>query len=108
MRFIIFFSCISFQLQWSDMLKAFLQEAKWCHDKHLPKFDDYLNNAWISVSGVVILTHAYVLMNHKPTKEALEALESHHALLKRPSIIFRLCNDLGTSTVTYLEISTTS
>ncbi|TKY66941.1 Tricyclene synthase EBOS [Spatholobus suberectus] len=82
---------------WSDMLKAFLQEAKWCRDKHVPKFGDYLNNAWVSVSGVVILTHAYFLLNHSITKEALESLDNYHALLQRPSTIFRLCNDLGTS-----------
>nr|KYP50335.1 hypothetical protein KK1_027914 [Cajanus cajan] len=82
---------------WSDMLKAFLQEAKWCRDKHVPKFEEYLNNAWVSVSGVVILTHAYFLLNHSITKEALESLDNYHSLLQTPSTIFRLCNDLGTS-----------
>ncbi|RDX75977.1 Tricyclene synthase EBOS, chloroplastic, partial [Mucuna pruriens] len=83
---------------WSNMLKAFLQEARWCRDKHVPKFDDYLNNAWVSVSGVVILTHAYFLLNHTITKEALECLvDNYHSLLRKPSTIFRLCNDLGTS-----------
>ncbi|KAG5020994.1 hypothetical protein AAZX31_06G282600 [Glycine max] len=82
---------------WSNMLKAFLEEAKWSRDKHVPKFDDYLNNAWVSVSGVVILTHAYFLLNHSITKEALQSLENYHALLRRSSTIFRLCNDLGTS-----------
>ncbi|KAI5389949.1 Tricyclene synthase tps4 [Lathyrus oleraceus] len=82
---------------WSDMLKAFVQEAKWCNDKHMPKFDDYLNNAWVSVSGVVLLTHAYFLLNHSTTKEEFEYLENCHLLLQRPSIIFRLCNDLATS-----------
>ncbi|KAK7257510.1 hypothetical protein RIF29_31536 [Crotalaria pallida] len=82
---------------WSDMLKAFLQEAKWSREKDLPKFDEYLNNAWMSVSGVVILIHTYFLMNHNITKEALVSLDNYHDLLRRPSIIFRLCNDLGTS-----------
>ncbi|CAL0333906.1 unnamed protein product [Lupinus luteus] len=82
---------------WSDMLRAFLQEAKWCRDKNLPKFDDYLNNAWVSVSGVVILIHSYFLLNHNITKETLVSLENYHDLLRRSSIIFRLCNDLGTS-----------
>ncbi|OIW19085.1 hypothetical protein TanjilG_06394 [Lupinus angustifolius] len=53
---------------WTDLLKAFLQEAKWSKDKILPKFDDYLKNA-----------------------------QNYHELLHRPSIIFRLCNDLSTS-----------
>ncbi|QCD87890.1 isoprene synthase [Vigna unguiculata] len=82
---------------WSDMLKAFLQEAKWSRDRQFPRFDDYLNNAWVSVSGVVILTHAYFLLNHNITKEALESLHNYHSLLQKSSIIFRLCNDLGTS-----------
>ncbi|KAK7312742.1 hypothetical protein VNO77_36834 [Canavalia gladiata] len=82
---------------WSDMLKAFLQEAKWSREKHVPKFEEYLNNGWVSVSGVVILTHAYFLLNHNITKEALQSLDKYHALLRRPSTIFRLCNDLGTS-----------
>ncbi|KAL5130644.1 Tricyclene synthase EBOS, chloroplastic [Glycine soja] len=82
---------------WSVMLKAFLQEAKWCRDKYLPPFEDYLNNAWVSVSGVVILTHAYFLLNDNITKDALDSLDNYHDLLRRPSIIFRLCNDLGTS-----------
>ncbi|CAJ1978998.1 unnamed protein product [Sphenostylis stenocarpa] len=82
---------------WSDMLKAFLREAKWSRDKHVPRLDDYLQNAWVSVSGVVILTHLYFLLNHSITKEALVSLDSYHSLLRRPSIIFRLCNDLGTS-----------
>jgi len=87
------------KLQWSDMLKAFLQEAKWCHNKLMPKFDDYLNNAWVSVSGVVLLTHSYFLLNRNITKEGLEYLENCPMLLQRPSIIFRLCNDLATSSV---------
>ncbi|KAL2328320.1 hypothetical protein Fmac_021747 [Flemingia macrophylla] len=67
---------------WSDMLKAFLQEAKWCREKHVPKFREYLNNAWVSVSGVVILTHAYFLLNHSITKEAeLERGEAANSIV---------------------------
>ncbi|KAJ1375497.1 Terpenoid cyclases/protein prenyltransferase alpha-alpha toroid [Sesbania bispinosa] len=82
---------------WSVMLKAWLQEARWSRGKHLPKFDDYFKNAVVSVSGIVILVHTYFLLNHNITKEALESLDNCHALLQRPSTIFRLCNDLGTS-----------
>ncbi|MED6119733.1 hypothetical protein PIB30_014340 [Stylosanthes scabra] len=84
---------------WSDMLKAFLIEAKWSKEKNIPKFEEYLNNAWVSVSGVLILTHAYFLLNPNITKEALHSLQNYHHLLRRPSTIFRLCNDLGTSKV---------
>ncbi|KAI4299824.1 hypothetical protein L6164_033249 [Bauhinia variegata] len=83
---------------WADMLKAFLQEARWQRQKDLPTFEEYLENAWMSVSGIVILVHAYFLLNHNISKEALESLQNPHNLLRIPSTIFRLCNDLATST----------
>ncbi|KAH7576523.1 hypothetical protein JRO89_XS01G0098700 [Xanthoceras sorbifolium] len=30
---------------WGDLCKAFLQEAKWSHNKYTPTFEDYLDNA---------------------------------------------------------------
>ncbi|KAK9924613.1 hypothetical protein M0R45_032974 [Rubus argutus] len=82
---------------WADMCKAFLTEAQWSHNKYTPTFEEYLANAWISVSGVVILVHTYFLLNQNITDEALECLENHHGLLRWPSLIFRLSNDLATS-----------
>ncbi|GLT65718.1 hypothetical protein SLA2020_381320 [Shorea laevis] len=82
---------------WVDLFKAFLQEAKWCYNKDMPTFKDYLDNAWLSVSGAVFLVHAYFFLNQKFTNQALEGLQKYHDLLRWPSIIFRLCNDLNTS-----------
>ena len=81
------------------MLKSFLQEAKWSYNKDMPTFRDYLDNAWVSVSGVVILVHTYFLLNQTVTKQALGGLEKYHDLLRWPSMIFRLSNDLSTSVV---------
>uniref|UniRef100_A0A5B7B6Z2 Terpene synthase metal-binding domain-containing protein n=1 Tax=Davidia involucrata TaxID=16924 RepID=A0A5B7B6Z2_DAVIN len=83
---------------WADMCKAFLVEAKWCDTKYTPTFKAYLDNGWQSVSGVLILVHAYFFTSKNITKEALEGLDEHHDLLRWSAMIFRLCNDLGTST----------
>ncbi|KAK3007773.1 hypothetical protein RJ639_014749, partial [Escallonia herrerae] len=83
---------------WKDMCQAFLVEAKWNHNKYTPTLDDYLDNAWRSVSGVVILGHAYFLTSRNVTQEEMDCLQNYHDLLKWSSMIFRLCNDLGTST----------
>ncbi|XP_062153085.1 tricyclene synthase TPS4, chloroplastic-like isoform X2 [Alnus glutinosa] len=82
---------------WADLCKAFLQEAKWCYNKDMPIFKDYLDNGWVSVSGAVFIVHAYFFLNQKFTKQALEGLEKYDDLLRWPSVIFRLCNDLSTS-----------
>ncbi|KAL6136718.1 hypothetical protein ACLB2K_062013 [Fragaria x ananassa] len=81
---------------WADLCKAFLREAEWSN-KYTPTFEEYLANAWISVSAVVILVHAYFLLNQNISDEALGCLENPHDLLRWPSLIFRLTNDLATS-----------
>ncbi|KAK1432624.1 hypothetical protein QVD17_09522 [Tagetes erecta] len=83
---------------WGELFEAFLVEAKWSHEKCIPTLEDYLNNAWRSVSGVVILTHGYFLINQEIKKDVTESLEKYHDLMKWSSMLFRLYNDLGTST----------
>nr|AIK19222.1 monoterpene synthase [Eugenia uniflora] len=82
---------------WHDLCKAFLQEAKWSNRKIVPGVEEYLNNGWVSSSGQVMLTHAYFLASPGMRKEELEALEQYHDLLRLPSLIFRLTNDIGSS-----------
>ncbi|CAK9187057.1 unnamed protein product [Ilex paraguariensis] len=36
---------------WADLCQAFLLEAEWNYRKHTPTLEDYLENAWRSVSG---------------------------------------------------------
>ncbi|XP_022725044.1 isoprene synthase, chloroplastic-like [Durio zibethinus] len=82
---------------WVDLLKAFLQEAKWCYNKQIPGVEEYFENGWRSVSGTVLLAHAYILLGHNRTREELEGIEKYHNLLRWSSFIFRLCNDLVSS-----------
>ncbi|MFQ6651683.1 hypothetical protein Gotur_023905 [Gossypium turneri] len=35
---------------WADLCKAFLKEANWANSKHIPTFQEYLENAWLSNS----------------------------------------------------------
>ncbi|XP_019167683.1 PREDICTED: tricyclene synthase EBOS, chloroplastic-like [Ipomoea nil] len=83
--------------KWADMCEAFLVEATWNSNKVTPSLKDYLENAWVSVSGSVILSHTYFLVTQNITHEALDALQNYNDLLRWSSMIFRLCNDLGTS-----------
>ncbi|KAG8370645.1 hypothetical protein BUALT_Bualt13G0004800 [Buddleja alternifolia] len=82
---------------WAELCKSFLREAQWRYKNHIPEFDEYLKNAWISSSGAVLLTHAYFLTTQNITNEALESLNNYNGLLRFPSTIFRLANDLTSS-----------
>ncbi|KAF3451715.1 hypothetical protein FNV43_RR07811 [Rhamnella rubrinervis] len=92
---------------WADLCKAFLVEAKWSKSKYSPTLEQYLENAWISVSGVVLLA-SYFVLSDNITKQGLESLQSHHNLLRWPCIIFRLTNDLATSTAEIQRGETTN
>lgn len=83
---------------WTDLCKAYLTEAKWQQSGYQPTLEEYLNNAWISVAGPVVLTHAYFSMDQKITKEGLESIEKKADIIRRSSMIVRLADDLGTST----------
>ncbi|KAJ0707664.1 putative (E)-beta-ocimene synthase [Helianthus annuus] len=82
---------------WVELFEAFLLEAKWTHDKHIPTLEVYLDNAWRSVSGVVLLTHGYLLCNQEINRDVVESLDMYHDLMKWSSVIFRLYNDWATS-----------
>ncbi|KAL9416656.1 hypothetical protein AB3S75_039782 [Citrus x aurantiifolia] len=82
---------------WADMCKSFLLEAKWYSSGYIPTLDEYIENAWVSVSGPVILLHAYTLIANPAKEEALQFLQEYPHIIRWPSMIFRLANDLATS-----------
>ncbi|KAL7001538.1 lysase, partial [Sarracenia purpurea var. burkii] len=87
------------QKAWADLCNSFLVEAKWYYNEYTPSFEEYMNNAWISISTPVMLAHVNVICTSPTTKEDLESIEKYHNLIRWSSIIFRLANDLVTSAV---------
>ncbi|CAL9774937.1 unnamed protein product [Musa acuminata subsp. burmannicoides] len=83
---------------WTDLCKAFLLEAKWYNQGHKPKLDEYLDNAWMSSGGHVFMTNAYC-MSDNLTKESLESFSTYPKVARCSAMLFRLYNDLATSTV---------
>ncbi|XP_020237821.2 isoprene synthase, chloroplastic [Cajanus cajan] len=83
-----------------DMLKCFLKEAKWSINKVIPSFNEYLENAWISSSGGIFLIYSFFLtcQDQDITEQTLHSLTNYHELMRSLCTIFRLSNDLGTST----------
>nr|VDD58288.1 unnamed protein product [Brassica oleracea] len=83
---------------WGDLCKAYLVEAKWHKKKHKPSVEEYMQNAWISISAPTILAHFYCVFSDKISSQVLETLSRHQQHVVRCSaIVLRLANDLGTS-----------
>ena len=64
----------------------------------MPNLEEYLKNAWITISSPVILMHSYLIVANPTTKEALECLEEYPKIIHWSSMILQLTNDRGTST----------
>lgn len=82
---------------WTNLCKAYLLEAKWFYSEYKPTLQEYMDNAWLSISGSVMLGHAY-LVTDSVTKEGLQFFEEYGPnIIRWSSIIVRLADDLGTS-----------
>ncbi|KAK3023440.1 hypothetical protein RJ639_042684, partial [Escallonia herrerae] len=86
---------------WTDLCKAYLVEAKWYNNGYIPTLEEYMNNAWISISAPVMLTHCYFSSTDCITEEALECLEKCPNIIRWPAVILRLIDDLATSSLEF-------
>ncbi|XP_061340874.1 myrcene synthase, chloroplastic-like [Gastrolobium bilobum] len=81
---------------WADLCKAYLVESKWYYSGYTPRLQEYMENAWISVSTPVILVHAYFFIPRPLQKEDFVCLlEEYPNIIRFPAIISRLANDIA-------------
>ncbi|KAF8096410.1 hypothetical protein N665_0309s0036 [Sinapis alba] len=83
---------------WADLCNTYLVEAKWYKEGYKPSVEEYIQNAWISISAPTILIHFYCIFSDQISVKILESLSQHRQEIVRCSAtILRLANDLGTS-----------
>ncbi|XP_054817777.1 myrcene synthase, chloroplastic-like [Prosopis cineraria] len=82
---------------WADLCKSYLVEAKWKYCGYQPSFDEYLENARVSISGSILLVHAYFSLPNSKNKDDMVCLEEYAKIIHSSTIISRLVDDLGTS-----------
>ena len=72
---------------------------EWFYSGHKPSIDEYLRNAWTSVGGPGMMTHVYLLMDSVTKANLNDCLDQASNLIYWSSLITRLSDDLGTSSV---------
>ncbi|PIM97305.1 Exo-alpha-bergamotene synthase [Handroanthus impetiginosus] len=82
---------------WAELCRAYYLEAKWYHNGYFPSINEYLNIAWVSISGPVVLFYAYFSSTNPINKKELQNLEQYSCIIRWPSIVLRLTDDLGTT-----------
>ncbi|XP_047937779.1 1,8-cineole synthase, chloroplastic-like isoform X2 [Salvia hispanica] len=82
---------------WSDLTERYLIEANWYHNGHKPRLEEYINNAWITVGGVCVLSNLFFRLTNSIEKEAVESVHKYHDIVRASCTIGRLVDDMGTS-----------
>ncbi|KAI3687967.1 hypothetical protein L1987_81672 [Smallanthus sonchifolius] len=84
---------------WADLCKAYLVEARWYYSGYTPTLQEFLDNGHVSISGHVVLMHAKFATSVGATEEILERKTEFENIDHYSSLILRLADDLGISTV---------
>ncbi|KAK9214408.1 hypothetical protein WN944_006400 [Citrus x changshan-huyou] len=88
----------SIKNSWLGLIQAYLVEAKWYHSKYTPTLGEFLENGLVSIAGPIVTMSAYLSGTNPIIQKELEFLESNPDLVHWSCKIFRLQDDLGTST----------
>ncbi|XP_078150187.1 monoterpene synthase 8, chloroplastic-like [Carex rostrata] len=54
---------------WKDLCKAYIVEARWYHSGFAPTIEEYLENAWVSISAHIALSYAYCINDYVTAKD---------------------------------------
>ncbi|KAG4961055.1 putative terpene synthase 11 [Glycine soja] len=85
------------KITWIDLIEAYLKEANWFNNKHVPTFQQYLDNGVISSGSYLALVHATFLIGDDLSKETIFMMNPYPRLFSCSGKILRLWDDLGTS-----------
>ncbi|XP_010514205.1 PREDICTED: beta-myrcene/(E)-beta-ocimene synthase 2, chloroplastic [Camelina sativa] len=81
-----------------DLCKAYLLEAKWYKGGYKPSLEEYMQNAWISISAPTMLIHFYCAFPDEISIQVLESLvQQRQQVVRCSASVLRLANDLATS-----------
>ncbi|KAK8358660.1 hypothetical protein V6Z11_A04G037300 [Gossypium hirsutum] len=97
---------IPFIKKLTDLCKAYLLEAKWYCTGYTPTLQEYIDNAWISIAGIVMLGHPYLATDHITEDRLHNILECYPGIIYQASIIYKLKRgDVPKSILCYMNES---
>ncbi|XP_020551712.1 terpene synthase 10-like [Sesamum indicum] len=82
---------------WADLCRTYLQEAEWYFRGYTPTLEEYMNNAWISVSAPLTLSHVYFAAANRIENEVVGSLHKYQDIVRYSGMIMRLADDIATS-----------
>ncbi|KAJ7553188.1 hypothetical protein O6H91_06G087400 [Diphasiastrum complanatum] len=81
---------------WEDLLSAYIVEAEWSERKYVPKFDEYVENAKVSIALGTVLLNAIFFCGEVLSDDILQQVDFRSNFLHLVCLTGRLINDTKT------------
>ncbi|KAL3508575.1 hypothetical protein ACH5RR_027976, partial [Cinchona calisaya] len=78
----------------TKLAKAYFQEAKWFHNGHVPRFEEYMKVALVTGAYMMLATTSLVLMGESVSTKTLDWITNEPLIVRANSIICRLTDDM--------------
>lgn len=88
-----------YKQQFNRGVQAWFREANWRKDKHIPKYDEYMEAAAISIGQIQGIVGSYLGMGQIANKESFEWVcqEPMPKPVEASLVVIRLLNDVGSN-----------
>lgn len=87
-------NCNYLLTQMKNQIQAYFHEAKWLHQKYIPRVDEYLRVALVSPGYPLLATTSLVGMGDTVTKDSFEWFDCTPKVVRASAVIARLMDDI--------------
>ncbi|KAF7822841.1 putative terpene synthase 2 [Senna tora] len=77
------------------MAEAYLVEAKWCNEGHIPTYEEYIENGVITSCYPMLETASFLGLGNCATKQVFDWISKVPKIVRASSIIGRVTNDMS-------------
>ncbi|XP_020237970.2 alpha-copaene synthase, partial [Cajanus cajan] len=77
-----------------NITKAYMVETKWCHEGHVPTYDEYKVNGVLTSCGTLFYI-SFIGLGEFATKDVFDWISSVPNIIKATSLIARLIDDMA-------------
>lgn len=91
-------------MQMIKLVTAYMEEAKWCYSKYIPRMEEYMKLALVSGAYMMLATTSLVGMGDPITEHDFNWITNEPPILQAASVICRLMDDVVGHGVSFIQI----
>ncbi|XP_027342918.1 probable terpene synthase 2 [Abrus precatorius] len=84
----------NFKKAFSNLIKGYMVEAKWCHQGYIPTYDEYIVNGVLTSTFPLMIT-SFIGLGEFATEHVFDWIFSDPKIIKAVSVIGRVLDDMA-------------